>query len=178
MGPGEVFGETSILTARPRTASVEAVDEVNLVVVSRASLDRELGQTFYAGHILRELANRFRDVDQRLTGREEQSLDSRVAELVLSYMNFRATPITSASRVAKWSKLRDYVARRLDRSESEVLQLALRMDHLRIHEAEDTVTLVWEDGPPMLTSMTTVPRRALGIGEDDENEQTDIGIKR
>lgn len=180
MGPGEVFGETGILTARPRTASVEAVDEVNLVVVSRGSLDRELGQTFYAGHILRELANRFRDVDERLTGREQQSLDSRVAELVLSYMNFRATPTTSASRVCKWSKLREYVGRRLDRTDAEVLQLALRMEHLKINEGEDTVTLIWEDGPPMLTSMQKIPRKALGIGsdDDDDREETDIGVAK
>lgn len=178
MGPGEVFGETAILTSRPRSASVEAVDEVNLVVVSRASLDRELGQTFYAGHILKELANRFRDVDERLTGREQQTLDSRVAELVLSYMNFRATPTASTSRVTPWGKLRSYVARHLDRTDDEVLRLAMRMKHLRINEADDTASLLWDEGPALLTGTHKLPpRRSIG-DDDDDGEETDVGLKR
>ena len=39
-GPGEVFGEMSLLTGEPRSADVEALDEVHLMVVSKAHFDR------------------------------------------------------------------------------------------------------------------------------------------
>jgi serine/threonine-protein kinase len=161
MGPGDVFGETAILTARPRTASVEAVDEVNLVVVSRSSLDRELGQTFYAGHILKELAIRFRDVDERATGREQLTLGARTSDLVLKYMNFHASPKSPrepGARVTSWSRLRSYLARRLDRSHDEVLTLALRVEQLRINEAKDTATLLWDEGPLPIAPSDPAPQ--------------------
>jgi hypothetical protein len=67
MGQGDVFGETALLTSRPRSASVEAMDDLAVVMVSRQSLERELNRTFYVGHILKELANRFRDVVEQLS---------------------------------------------------------------------------------------------------------------
>jgi serine/threonine-protein kinase len=70
MGPGEVFGETALLTGRKRTASVYAVDDVVLKVVTRASLDRELQRSSWVHAIVRVLAERFGDVDERLRALE------------------------------------------------------------------------------------------------------------
>jgi serine/threonine protein kinase len=66
LGAGEVFGETAILTGEPRTASVVAVDEVLVKVVTRDALERELGRSSWAGVFVKALAERFRDVDDRL----------------------------------------------------------------------------------------------------------------
>src|SRR5690606_30638666 len=44
MGPGDVFGETAIFTGQPRTASVVALDEVRVTVITRETLDCELGE--------------------------------------------------------------------------------------------------------------------------------------
>ena len=41
-GPGEVFGEMSLLTGEPRSADVEALEEVHLMVVSKDHFDRIL----------------------------------------------------------------------------------------------------------------------------------------
>jgi serine/threonine-protein kinase len=66
MGPGQVFGETAIFSARPRTASVRAVTDVTAMVVTRQSLEEELGKDGWMGHFVRALADRFADLDQRL----------------------------------------------------------------------------------------------------------------
>ncbi len=67
MGPGEVFGEAAILTDGPRTASVVATDQVTLMVISRDVLDSELGLVKpWLASLLRTLADRFRDIDQKL----------------------------------------------------------------------------------------------------------------
>jgi CRP-like cAMP-binding protein len=65
-----VFGETALLTGRKRTASVYAVDDVVLKVVTRASLDRELQRSSWVHAIVRVLAERFGDVDERLRALE------------------------------------------------------------------------------------------------------------
>ncbi|HEX3593898.1 MAG TPA: cyclic nucleotide-binding domain-containing protein [Polyangiaceae bacterium] len=64
--PGDVFGETAILTGEPRSASVVAVDEVVAKVVTRDALEKELGRGSWAGAFVKALAERFRDVDEKL----------------------------------------------------------------------------------------------------------------
>lgn len=42
LGPGEIFGEMALLSDEPCTASVEAIDDCNLVVISRQLFLRKL----------------------------------------------------------------------------------------------------------------------------------------
>jgi len=78
MGPGEVFGETAVFSDKPRTASVKAVTDVVLVVVTRDVMSSGLGLNSWMGAFVRALADRFREVDERLrvaerTGRAPRS---------------------------------------------------------------------------------------------------------
>ena len=72
MGPGEVFGETAVFSEKPRTASVKAVTDVVLVAVTRDVLSRAMGLNSWMGAFVRALADRFREIDEklRLLGRE------------------------------------------------------------------------------------------------------------
>lgn len=51
-GPGDVFGETSALTARARTASVVAVQPVKAAMVSRREFDSYLDGSARAGRLV------------------------------------------------------------------------------------------------------------------------------
>jgi serine/threonine-protein kinase len=73
MGPGEVFGETAVLTEKPRSASVKAVTDVVLVVVTREVMSNALGLNSWIGAFVKALAERFREVDERLRVSERQS---------------------------------------------------------------------------------------------------------
>jgi eukaryotic-like serine/threonine-protein kinase len=73
MGPGEVFGETAVLTEKPRTASVKAVTDVVLVVVTREVMSSALGLNSWIGAFVKALADRFREVDERVRVMERQS---------------------------------------------------------------------------------------------------------
>jgi serine/threonine-protein kinase len=72
MGPGEVFGETAVFSERPRTASVEAVDDVVVMVLTRRQFEQDLGLGFWIGRFVRALAERFVERDARVTELERR----------------------------------------------------------------------------------------------------------
>ena len=72
LGPGTVFGEAGLISARPRTATVEAIDDVSAMVVTREVLQQSLGQGSWLGAIVLALAERFRTVDEQLTRLQEE----------------------------------------------------------------------------------------------------------
>ncbi len=86
MGPGEVFGETAILTRAPRTASIRAVDDVTLLVVREAALTEALGLNAWMGSFVTALARRFREVDARVGDLE------REVEALRRQLQARETP--------------------------------------------------------------------------------------
>lgn len=67
---GEVFGETATLSTGIRTATVVALDEVVVRVVTRESLDNELSRNPWVGAFVRALADRYREAELRLAERE------------------------------------------------------------------------------------------------------------
>ncbi|MEZ4410702.1 MAG: protein kinase [Polyangiales bacterium] len=72
MGPGEVFGELAIVSDRPTSASVEALEPITVKVVTRESLTENLGLDTWMGVVVRCLAERFRDASERVTELERE----------------------------------------------------------------------------------------------------------
>ena len=69
LGPGGVFGETAVFGGGPRTASIVAVGDVTLKVVTGDSLNRELDQNPTLATFVRSLATLFREADAALSTR-------------------------------------------------------------------------------------------------------------
>lgn len=157
MGPGDVFGETAILTEQPRTASVEAVEPLTVVVVSRDALQKEVGQTHLIGQILKALAERFRDVDLRLQ-REEHSPEGQVREAVLRYVAFNGQPGEQGARTVPWTPLRRHLKQTLKLGDLQVMALVTSVKGLRIDDRADLAVLM-PDGarPPSQTAAPQVP---------------------
>jgi serine/threonine protein kinase len=65
LGIGDVFGETAILTGKPRSASVEAIDNVTVAVVESRYFEEQLEFGSWLGPFIRALAVRFREADHR-----------------------------------------------------------------------------------------------------------------
>jgi eukaryotic-like serine/threonine-protein kinase len=72
LGPGAVFGETAVFTHAPRTASVVALTDVSLKLITADSLNRELDRSPWLGAFVRSLASLFREADQRLSEPKSQ----------------------------------------------------------------------------------------------------------
>jgi serine/threonine-protein kinase len=64
-GPGDVFGEMALLLEEPRAASVEAVDNVTVLVLDKRTMQDGLGADGWTGALVRALANRFRDLETK-----------------------------------------------------------------------------------------------------------------
>ena len=65
LGPGDVFGETAILSRTSRTATVVATDEVTVKIVTRALIEERLGPSTWLGRFVLALADRYREVDEQ-----------------------------------------------------------------------------------------------------------------
>ena len=75
--PGDVFGETAVFAAGPRTASIIAAGEVTLKVITGDSLNRELDQSPILAAFVRSLASLFRETDAALALRGGDTSDTR-----------------------------------------------------------------------------------------------------
>jgi CRP-like cAMP-binding protein len=72
MGPGDAFGELSVLTSLPRSATVVAKTEVVVRVVTPQTLERELGRNPVLAGFMSAVARRFMDLEARLAASEEE----------------------------------------------------------------------------------------------------------
>ena len=76
LGPGELFGETVMLSPGPRLASVRAINEVTVQVVTRTILERELeAMRPWMAVLVRTLAERFREADRARSTTAVSSLE-------------------------------------------------------------------------------------------------------
>jgi CRP-like cAMP-binding protein len=65
IGPGDVFGEMAIFTDNRRTASVRAKSPMSAMVVTRESIEHQFGADSWTGLIVKTLARRVREMDER-----------------------------------------------------------------------------------------------------------------
>jgi CRP-like cAMP-binding protein len=141
MGRNDVFGETAVLTDEVRSASVEAVNDVTVAVVTRQHLKEEMGLASNLGLFVTSLAARFREKDARVAELEHRlaqvELDRAVAELLLR--SGKDGP--EGRREARWSKIARPLRRRLKRSESEVLDAIGRSDLVELDRDGDVLRL-------------------------------------
>jgi serine/threonine-protein kinase len=70
LGPGDVFGEMAVFTNRPRSATVIAISDVELIEVTRGALADGVGLNSWMGSFVTALAERFHEADRALRGLE------------------------------------------------------------------------------------------------------------
>jgi serine/threonine-protein kinase len=138
MAVGEMFGETAIITAQPRSASVSALDEVEVTVISRDILEQELGDDSWIGSLVRTLATRFRDAERRGEREARTAVFTRIIETARIHLLASGQTVEGWIE-APWSRLLAAVAMTMDVDEELVRQAILGSAELRLDEARDVI---------------------------------------
>jgi CRP/FNR family transcriptional regulator len=82
-GPGDIFGELAMFDDERRSATVEAVDDLEVVAVLGTDMRRLVRQhPDIAAKLLIAVTSRLRDTNERLTRQSFQTVQSRVAQVV------------------------------------------------------------------------------------------------
>ena len=85
LGPGAIVGELSMISGKPRSASVAAIREASLCYISRTSFEsfaRDNIETYQ--HLIRLLAQRLTDTNEALAATTFLTLQGRAARALLS----------------------------------------------------------------------------------------------
>ena len=84
LGEGEFFGELALLDDRPRSASVSAFEETELLIVRRSDFQELISRVpGIAVTLLEELAGRLRRTDEQVGGLALLNVYSRVGKTIL-----------------------------------------------------------------------------------------------
>lgn len=92
LGPGDVFGEAAVFADTPRMATIQAISDVQVQVVSKEVFTKDLGVASSMGAFVRALATRFVTTDRELRGAQDQV---RALTAAMAAMT-PAAPLTTA----------------------------------------------------------------------------------
>jgi CRP/FNR family transcriptional regulator, cyclic AMP receptor protein len=103
LGPGEIFGELAMFGGEVRSATVEAIDDVQAIAILAGDLKRLLNEhPEIAVKLLGALAERLRETNARIARQSFQKVSSRVAGVLaeLAETGTRAGPSADRSELS------------------------------------------------------------------------------
>jgi len=105
LGPGEMFGETAVLTGAPRTATVTALVPTTVAVVDRLYLQEELERASFMSLAIRTVASGFLDLNAQTAAMLEEQQKARVVELALRHLALQGFDGPGGTRRTPWRAL-------------------------------------------------------------------------
>jgi CRP/FNR family transcriptional regulator len=82
-GPGDIFGELAMLDNERRSATIQALDELEVIVFLGPEMRRLLGEhPEIAVKLIASLGQRLRETNERLAGLSFQTVQGRVAKVL------------------------------------------------------------------------------------------------
>jgi eukaryotic-like serine/threonine-protein kinase len=131
MGPGEMFGETAVLTRNPRSATVTAVTSVTVAVVDSLYLQEEMEKSSFMALAIRTVAERFLDLNEETATFRIQKRQAQVVDLMLRHLALDGVQRDGATRTA-WKPLLASLVKQTQLPEAEVEAELLRQKGLVI----------------------------------------------
>lgn len=105
LGPGEMFGETAVLTGSPRSATVTALLDTTVAVVDRLFLQEEMERTSFMALAIRTVASSFLDLNAQTTALLEEQRLGKVVDLTLRHLALLGVDGPGGTRRTPWSAL-------------------------------------------------------------------------
>ena len=105
LGPGEMFGETAVLTGSARSATVTALLDTTVAVVDRLFLQEEMERTSFMALAIRTVASSFLDLNAQTTALLEEQRLNKVVDLTLRHLALWGTDGPGGTRRTPWNSL-------------------------------------------------------------------------
>jgi CRP-like cAMP-binding protein len=100
LGPGEFFGEMSVLSGRPRTATATVLEDAQLLVIDPKTFESMLrGNGEIAVRMIKKLADRLSEADVQIENLLLRDPDSRVVHYLAHAVEARGKPEAEGIRV-------------------------------------------------------------------------------
>ena len=142
LGPGDVFGETSVFTDEPRGATVRAVDRVELKVVPRAFFENDIGSGQALGLFVKAVARRFNDRNKRALELEQEVETASMMSQIYRYLVFAGeTTGDGRRREAPWSRLCGQITTQFKRDEQWVMSIVQEDPMFEVDIGRDVISL-------------------------------------
>lgn len=101
LGPGDFFGEMSILNNKPRSATAEVVEEAKVLVVEPKMFERMIrGNIEIAVRIIKTLAKRLQEADDQIASLLIKDANSRVVHTLARLADSQGQKVDGGTRVA------------------------------------------------------------------------------
>jgi hypothetical protein len=139
LGPGSAFGEASVFTAQTRTASVQALEPITAMVVTRGSLEQELERSSTLAPLVRQLATTFRDVDQQLTAYRSGAV--ALARATLLWVAMHGTEVAPKVKAVRWIPLRRHLCAAFACGGDEAMACVQAMAEAKLDVENDLLTV-------------------------------------
>ena len=152
LGAGEVFGEMAVLTEGPRTATVVAIEDTTVLVVTAAVLNQELViMKPWLARLVQALAERLRDLytTKRVTLTGGPSAP-RVALQVLLHLNLFGSHEPNGGRSLRWSSLSKEIEAQMGSAPHTIHMVAARYPGVHLDLDADRITV---DNPAALAQL-------------------------
>ena len=105
LGPGEMFGETAVLTGAPRSATVTALLDTTVAVVDRLFLQEEMERTSFMALAIRTVASSFLDLNAQTTALLEEQRLGKAVDATLRHLALSGTNGPDGTRRTPWKAL-------------------------------------------------------------------------
>ena len=143
LGAGEVIGEMAVLTEGPRTATVVAMEDTTVLIVTASVLQQELGlMKPWLARLMQALAERLRDLytTKRVTLTGGPSAP-RVALQVLMHLEAFGTREPNGGRSLRWSTLAKEIEAQMGSPPHTIHMVAARYPGVHLDLDADRITV-------------------------------------
>jgi CRP/FNR family cyclic AMP-dependent transcriptional regulator len=130
LGPGQFFGEMSLVDDHPRSANIETMEASEFVVINKDDFKRFLSQNFdMALAFMKELVRRLREADKKIESLALMDVYGRVARVLLDM----AEETVDGKLIIKRRLTKQDIARMIGASRemvSRVMKDLVEMEHV------------------------------------------------
>jgi len=142
IGPGGVFGETAVFAEQPRNATVMAVEETAVKIVTGRHFTDDLGMGVWLSRFVKALAKRFDERNTRATVLEREVELARVNARVLHHLLHKGEDTEDGYRRAAWPPLCEALVHEFSRTAAEILDEVCRWGPFEVDPEQQFITSV------------------------------------